>query len=134
MWSGRSWINPEDSIIYRKAENALDLGDGRFGEFAYNHSYSLNTDTKLYGIWVPEIGRFTGVRHVLSPGVSYTYAPEIDSNSHFVPHPLLGQTPYQKEQQTIGLSLSNDFDIKYLKTKLLSSKRSGDDEEDDERK
>lgn len=134
MWSGRSWINPEDSIIYRKAENSIDLRDGRFGEFAYNHSYSLNTDTKLYGIWVPEIGRFTGIRHVLSPGVSYTYAPEIDSNSYFVPHPLLGQTPYQKEQQTIGFSLSNDFDIKYLKTKLTSKRSKKDDEEEDDSK
>lgn len=133
MWSGRSWINPEDSAIYRKAENSINPNDGRWGEFAYNHSYSLNTDTKLYGIWVPEIGRFTGVRHVLSPGISYTYAPEIDSNSYFVPHPLLGQTPYQKEQQTVGFSLSNDFDIKYLKS-IISSGRTDkkDDKEEKE--
>jgi hypothetical protein len=101
MWSGRSWINPEDSIIYRKAENSIDLQDGRFGELAYNHNYSLNTDTKLYGIWVPEIGRFTGIRHVLSPGVSYTYAPEIDSNSYFVPHPLLGQRLIKKNNRRL---------------------------------
>lgn len=124
MWSGRSWINPEDVIEDRKARNSINPSDNDWGEGAYNHSYSLNTDTKLYGIWVPEIGRFTGLRHVLSPGISYTYAPEIDSNAHFVPHPLLGQTPYQKEQQTIGLSLSNDFDIKYLKTALSSNRRS----------
>jgi hypothetical protein len=75
----------------------------------------LTADTKLYGIWVPEIGRFTGIRHVLSPSVSYTYAPEIDTVKTFAPHPLLGQYPYQEKQQTVGFSLSNDFDIKYLK-------------------
>ncbi len=114
FWSGRTWINPEDSIQYRRARRSFDPTEGEFGEAAYNHNYSLTADTKLYGIWVPEIGRFTGIRHVLSPSVSYTYAPEIDTVKTFVPHPLLGQTPYQTEQKTIGFSLSNDFDIKYL--------------------
>lgn len=119
-WTGRSWENPEDSIIYRRARTSFDPQNNEYGHFAYNHSYSLNTDTKLYGIWVPEWGRFTGLRHVLSPSVSYTYAPSIDSNRYFVPHPLLAQSVYQQEQQTIGLSLSNDFDIKYLK-KILKT-------------
>lgn len=113
-WSGRTWINPEDSLKYRKSKMNFDPSEGEFGEAAYNHNYSLTADTKLYGIWVPEIGRFTGIRHVLSPSISYTYAPEIDTVKTFAPHPLLGQTPYQTEQQTVGFGLSNDFDIKYL--------------------
>lgn len=127
MWSGRTWINPEDSLHLRKARNGFRPSDHEYGNFFFHHNYSLNTDTKLYGIWVPEIGRFTGIRHVLSPGISYTYAPEIDTNKSFVPHPLLGQTAYQTEQQTIGFSLGNDFDIKYL----TSSKKSFSAEESD---
>lgn len=115
FWTGQSWINPEDSSKYWKRRTSLDPEHDSYGEFAYNHNYSLTADTKLYGIWVPEIGRFTGVRHILSPSVSYTYAPEIDTAKFFAPHPLLGQSPFQKEQQTVGLSLGNDFDIKYLK-------------------
>ncbi|MCF0223030.1 MAG: LPS-assembly protein LptD [Fibrobacter sp.] len=114
-WTGTSWINPEDSLKYRKRRMSLDPEHDSYGEFAYNHNYSLTADTKLYGIWVPEIGRFTGVRHVLSPSVSYTYAPEIDTVKYFAPHPNLGQTPYQIKQKTVGFGLSNDFDIKYLK-------------------
>ncbi|MCK9182124.1 MAG: LPS-assembly protein LptD [Fibrobacteraceae bacterium] len=133
MWSGRSWINPEDSAKYRRARSSVDPSQSEYGEYFYNHNYSLTADTKLYGIWMPEIGRFTGVRHVLSPSVSYTYAPEIDTNKYFVPHPLLGQTPYQSEQKTIGFSLSNDFDIKYLKIKGRSADMDkGDSSETDD--
>lgn len=116
MWSGNRWINPNDSAKYRKQRSGFNPEKDEYGEFFYNHNYSLTADTKLYGIWMPEIGRFTGIRHVLSPSISYTYAPKMDTNRYFVKHPLLGQTPYQTEQKAIGLSLSNDFDIKYLKT------------------
>ena len=114
-WTGQSWINPDDSSKYWERRTSLDPEHDTFGEFAYNHNYSLTADTKLYGIWVPEIGRFTGLRHILSPSISYTYAPEIDTVKYFAPHPDLGQSPYQKEQQTIGFSLGNDLDLKYLK-------------------
>lgn len=114
-WTGTGWINPQDSLRYRKRFMSLDPEHDSYGEVAYNHNYSITADTKLYGIWVPEIGRFTGIRHVLSPSLSYTYAPEIDTVKNFAPHPLLGQTPYQIKQKTVGLSLGNDFDIKYLK-------------------
>ena len=115
FWTGQSWINPDDSSKYWKRRTSLDPEHDTFGEFAYNHNYSLTADTKLYGIWVPEIGRFTGLRHILSPSISYTYAPEIDTVKYFAPHPDLGQVPYQKEQQTVGFSLGNDLDLKYLK-------------------
>ena len=114
-WTGTSWRNPNDSLHLRKRYMSFNPDEGHYGEVAYNHNYSLTADTKLYGIWVPEIGRFTGVRHVLSPSISYTYAPKIDTVKKFAPHPLLGQYAYQEKQQTVGFSLSNDFDIKYLK-------------------
>ena len=105
-WTGTSWRNPNDSLYKRKRYMSFNPDEGTFGNVAYNHNYSLTADTKLYGIWVPEIGRFTGVRHVLSPSVSYTYAPEIDTVKKFAPHPYLGQYPYQQKQQTIGDSLN----------------------------
>lgn len=128
MWSGNRWINPEDSAKYRKQRSGFNPEQDEYGEFFYNHNYSLTADTKLYGIWMPEIGRFTGVRHVLSPSVSYTYAPKMDTSKYFVKHPLLGQTPYQTKQKSVGLSLSNDFDIKYLKS-IGRSQKSEDGED-----
>lgn len=128
MWSGNRWINPEDSAKYRKQRSGFNPERDEYGEFFYNHNYSLTADTKLYGIWMPEIGRFTGIRHVLSPSVSYTYAPKMDTSKYFVKHPLLGQTPYQTKQKSVGLSLSNDFDIKYLKS--FGKRQNSEDGED----
>ena len=122
MWSGNRWINPDDSAKYWKQRSGWNPEKDEFGEFFYNHNYSISADTKLYGIWMPEIGRFTGVRHVLSPSISYTYAPKMDTNRYFVRHPLLGQTPFQTEQKAVGFGLSNDFDIKFLKTAGRSQK------------
>jgi len=130
LWSGRTWINPDDTASNRKSRSAIDPTD-EFGNYFLHHSYSLTTATKLYGIWLPEFGRFTGARHVLSPEVSFTYAPEIDTNKYFVPHPLLAQTPWQQEQRTIGLKLGNDFDIKYLE-KVTDKPSPGREEEVDD--
>ncbi|WP_288800936.1 putative LPS assembly protein LptD, partial [uncultured Fibrobacter sp.] len=46
----------------------------------------------------------------------------VDTNRYFVRHPLLGQTPFQTEQKAVGFGLSNDFDIKFLKTAGRSQK------------
>lgn len=124
-WTGRTWVNPYDSLALRKSRNALNPATDEYGHYFLHHDYSITTATKLYGIWLPELGRFSGVRHVLSPQISYTYAPEIDTNYHFAPHPLLSQTPYQQEQKTIGLKLGNDFDIKYLRSASRPLQRSG---------
>lgn len=125
QWSGRSWINPEDTITKRKSRSALRPSEDEYGQYFLHHQYSITNATKLYGIWLPEWGRFTGVRHTLSPEASYTWAPKIDTNQHFAPHPLLGQTPYQTEQKTIGLKLGNDFDFKYLQRLGSDSRRPG---------
>jgi len=112
-WSAYSWDSPDDSLNQEFSFRS-DPANGEFGDFFLRHWYSLSTDTKLFGIWRPEWGRFTGIRHTISPGLSYTFAPEIDTNETFVPHPRIHQgQPFQTEQQTIGMSLGNDFDLKY---------------------
>ena len=112
-WSGEKYAYPHDSADRSFVWNGYPQ-DGQSGEFFNSASASVNLDTKLYGIWRPEWGRFIGIRHTISPGVSYTYAPKIDTNFDFVPNPLLGQAPYEEKQKTVGFSLNNDFDLKYL--------------------
>jgi len=113
-WTAYRYTNPNDSIIYRQPTWDADVQNGQKGEYFGAYTASIGTDTKLFGIWRPEWGRFVGVRHTLSPGVSYTFTPHQDTLKTFVPHPLLGQTPWQTKQKSIGFSLGNDFDIKYL--------------------
>lgn len=122
QWSGRTWINPQDSAHLRRSRNAWNPSDNEYGHYYLRHNYSINTATKLYGIWLPEWGRFTGARHVLSPQVGFVYAPELDTNHYFVPHPKLSQIPYQTEQKTVRFKLANDLDIKFLQSGTSSTR------------
>ncbi|MCL2283608.1 MAG: hypothetical protein FWC26_09875 [Fibromonadales bacterium] len=124
-WTAKEYVD----TAYDRSRYAFDLFDGEFGKHFLGYNLSLSAATKLYGIWLPEWGRFTGVRHTLSPTVGYTYAPEIDTNYTFSPHPLLNQKRYQIEQKSVNFRLGNDFDIKYL---LASMDEAGEDADPDD--
>ncbi|MDR1811340.1 MAG: hypothetical protein LBQ87_00755 [Candidatus Fibromonas sp.] len=111
-WTAKRYISPNDSA--KKSRYAFDPSKNEFGQYYLKGSGSVDAATKLYGIWLPEWGRFTGVRHTLSPTVTYTYAPELDTNHTFFRHPLLGHVPFQTEQKKVSFRLGNDFDMKYL--------------------
>lgn len=114
-WSAYEYQTPHDSLD-RRPQWRADVDEGERGQYFGTYSMGVGTDTKLYGIWRPDWGRFVGIRHTVTPGVSYTWAPELDTNFAFVPHPLMGQRIAQSEQKTVGMNLSNDFDLKYLVT------------------
>jgi hypothetical protein len=112
-WTAQEYVSPNDPTD-KSGRYAFNPSKDEWGQYFLKGDASLDFATKLYGIWLPEWGRFTGVRHTLSPTVGWTYAPELDTNYVFYPHPLLGQSAFQEEQKTLNLRLANDFDIKYL--------------------
>jgi hypothetical protein len=114
-WTAREYSSPYDTLNYNRSSRfAFDPSKDEYGQYFLKGNASLEAATKLYGIWRPEWGRFVGVRHTLSPTIGYIYAPELEKNYAFQPHPYLGQSAYQEKQQTITFRLGNDFDIKYL--------------------
>jgi len=112
-WTAREYTSPDDPRN-RNSRFAFYPFENEWGQYYLKGNGSLQFATKLYGFWLPEWGRFTGVRHTLSPTVGYTYAPELDTNKAFFPHPLLGQSAFQNKQKTVNFRLGNDFDMKYL--------------------
>ncbi|MDO5447329.1 MAG: putative LPS assembly protein LptD [Prevotellaceae bacterium] len=52
----------------------------------YNWNFSISANTKLYGFYVPNKKIFgdkiVAVRHVLTPSVSYSYAPDFSTSSY----------------------------------------------------
>jgi hypothetical protein len=112
-WTAKEYVSPKDSANI-KGRLAFNPSKDEYGQYYLKGYGSIRTSTKLYGIWRPEWGKFTGIRHTLSPTVDLTYAPELDTNHVFYPHPLLGQSAFQSEERTVGFRLANDFDIKYL--------------------
>jgi len=121
-WTAREYVD----TTYDKSRYAFDPSKDEWGQHFLGYNFKLDVATKLYGIWLPEWGRFTGVRHTLSPTVGYTYAPELDTNYRFSPHPILGQRAYQIEQKTVSFRLGNDFDIKYLLADLEEADENAD--------
>ena len=128
-WTANRWANaldPDQRYLL------MDFPKDDKGLFYSTSSYSLSADTKLYGIWLPEWGRFTGVRHTLSPNVAYTFSPQKDTLHEFVLHPRLdGQRNYQSKSKTVSFSLGNYFDLKYRKAlsanDTTASKKDADD-------
>ncbi len=113
LWSAYSYDNPGDSIDRSYSFNN-DISNGEFGDYYQKWNSNLSASTELYGIWKPNISRFIGVRHVLTPTIGATYQPRLDSNATFVPNKQVHSGVLkQDEKYSINMSLSNSFDIKY---------------------
>ncbi|GHV11335.1 hypothetical protein AGMMS49938_01830 [Fibrobacterales bacterium] len=119
-WTAREYAAPSSTdttsalLTKRSSKFAFDPSKSEYGEYYLKGNGSIQAATKLYGIWLPEWGRFVGVRHTLSPTIGFMYAPDLDTNYRFFPHPSLGQSAFQEKQQTVSFRLGNDFDMKYL--------------------
>jgi len=112
FWSGNSYTVADDTLYTHRwrpwDDNRFDPGN----VFLWNTGASLATD--IYGIWMPQWGSFTGLRHTLTPSVGYTYYPKVDTNHSFVTHPLLGQSVGQAKAQLLSLTLDQKLDLKLL--------------------
>jgi len=97
---------------------AFHPSEGEAGDYFVGWNANGNFDTRLYGIaqTAPDsawFGYLQGIRHTIIPSMGFTYAPEIDSNTHFAPNPKIGGTPYQAEQRTVSLGVGNEVDLKF---------------------
>ena len=114
--AGQMWTATQRGDSLDPVRSAFDPGQGGTGEYFASYGASAAVDTRIYGIAQPAdgpwFGKLAGIRHTVAPSVSYTYAPKLDSNPRFLPNPKIGGTAFQARQQTVGLSLGNDVDLK----------------------
>jgi hypothetical protein len=80
---------------------------------------SAGASTNLYGTWLPYWGRWAGLRHTLTPSVSYVFTPHVDSAPFFVANPKLVTDAYhtglgQAKSEQIQFSLGQKIDTKIL--------------------
>lgn len=90
----------------------------------YYWNAGAGLSTKLYGIFPIKIFNFAGIRHTLTPSVSYTFYPKKDLERTFPNVGVSYQTPRDRGQ-VINFGVNNLFQGKVLK-------RSGKDKEEDE--
>jgi len=111
-WTANSYTVADDTV-YRRLWRPYDKDEfNTQNVFVWNTGVTSATD--FYGIWMPQWGSFSGIRHTVTPSVGYTYYPEIDTNRYFVQHPTLGQKIGQTKAQVLNLGVGQKLDLKLL--------------------
>jgi lipopolysaccharide assembly outer membrane protein LptD (OstA) len=73
-------------------------------------SLSLNTNTNLYGTFYPKIGKITGLRHVVSPNVSFSWQPEVKESDEY--RSFTGKGGSGRKARSLRFSLGNIFQVR----------------------
>ena len=76
----------------------------------YSWNASISANTNLYGTISPNIGGLLGLRHVVSPRVTYTYKPDIDR--HPGVRSYAGGGAGSTKSQAAAFSVTQDFQAK----------------------
>ncbi len=116
-------------------------------ETTWSHFHSLNTgaslSTKLYGTWQKGSGFFRGIRHVMSPSLSFNYSPSsgedfgyfkdlyrIDNNGmldtlnySIFEKSVYGRPSTQGKQKALRLSIGNTIEGKYFSKRDSTDKK-----------
>ncbi|MCL2690195.1 MAG: hypothetical protein FWE57_10175 [Chitinispirillia bacterium] len=82
-------------------------------EFNLVHSWrtGVNVSTKVYGVFPVRVHNITGIRHILSPTVGYSYIPkhELKRPRTFYDVRINYDAPRPRAQQLANFSLANQF-------------------------
>jgi len=106
------------------------LVTGTENGFFSRRTFTINVgaNTKMYGMFNPNIGSLKSIRHVISPSIGFSYAPDFsderygyfrtvtDTSGNVIKYDrfekaLFGRTPSYKSK-TMSLSLQNLFQVK----------------------
>jgi lipopolysaccharide assembly outer membrane protein LptD (OstA) len=77
----------------------------------YTWKTGVSLSTILYGMVPLHIFSFAGLRHVFTPSISYNFVPRHDLDKKFF---LSYEGPRPRQSQSIGLSVSNEFQGKLV--------------------
>ena len=76
------------------------------------YSLSIGANTSIYGTVFPNIIGITGLRHVMTPAVTYSFSPEVKNNQRFMSY--VGVGGFSRRSKTISFGLNNLFQAKHL--------------------
>ena len=92
-------------IFRTDQSDTAEVDPGNYRTYAWNAGISANT--KLYGTINPNLLGLVGLRHVLTPTVSYQYRPDIDLHPEV--RSYAGGGAGSKKSQTVSFGMSQDF-------------------------
>lgn len=115
-------FNYKHDVAFRYLDEDMNVVKGAKNRETYD--VSANLDTKLYGIFQPELFALRKIRHTISPSMGFTYYPDFskDKYGYFITDSLgnkkdifspslIGGTP-ASETMRLTYSLMNIFDAK----------------------
>ena len=85
----------------------------------YSYSGSVSARTDLYGTFYPNVFGILGLRHTISPVISYSYSPDI--NKHPNVRSYVGGGAGSTKSQSIGVGIQHVFQAKYRKGEIEKS-------------
>ncbi|MFN0149839.1 MAG: putative LPS assembly protein LptD [bacterium] len=115
------WLGLSPSADYREALFNKDK-TGKSWQERGVWSARAAANTNLYGTWWPRLGPVVGVRHIMTPSVSFGYSPEFNqyliASDAGVPNAQdlfpsvsgIGGTP--RGSQSLGISVQHTFQLK----------------------
>ncbi len=110
------WLGLSPSAEYREALFAKDNQGERWQRRGV-WSAGASANTNLYGTWRPNIGPVVGLRHIMTPSVSFRYTPDFnqyldagDTRDRFPTISGIGGTP--RGARSLGLSVQHTFQTK----------------------
>lgn len=123
--------------------HAADTADAEVATDGYYSrevwSASLTANTNLYGTVYPNVFHITGIRHVMTPSISYNYAPKTERNKEYYDFTRVGSSSSRRKSMSFSLAHLLQMKIKTGETEKktdlfrLSSSTSYDFEKDEQR-
>ncbi|MFH1335637.1 MAG: putative LPS assembly protein LptD, partial [Candidatus Zixiibacteriota bacterium] len=68
------------------------------------YSTSLSANTVLYGTFNPKIGKLTGIRHVITPSLSFNWQPEFNQHKEYLAYTGIGGSGSKSKSMGFGMN------------------------------
>ncbi|MFC1683043.1 putative LPS assembly protein LptD [Candidatus Zixiibacteriota bacterium] len=75
-----------------------------------DYDASMGATTTLYGLIQPQLGPLTGIRHVITPSLNFSWRPEFENRDDYHSVPFIHSVG--GPQKTLGISLANQVQIR----------------------
>ena len=128
-----NWVNRSFDKIWNDSTNSFQDIENKGFDTRTTGSFSVNANTKLYGVFALPFGPLKIIRHVASPSIGYSWTPDFSEpvfgydlgyietynnpiNGDIIKHDrfsktMAGSTP-SNEQKNVNFSLNNIFQAK----------------------
>ncbi len=120
-WKLRGWLNFAHGVSYQESWFDRDKNGDKWVRGNY-YSASSSANFNIYGVRNFENSRIKSIRHLITPSLGFSYAPDFSENSDFYSFGGIG-LPSGKRSRNLNMSLGQKWQLKYLDKDGKTEKR-----------